>query len=143
MSCRAGGHAGHLHVHLHHRRGAPRRAGVSAAQGHAGPGRGRQPGLRVPVSARTRVLLGAAVATKWTGLVIPRTRFLFYMLPVVPFMALGLVAVLRSLPDPSSRRLGAVVGVAAVLAAVAYVPVWLYLPVPVGWVRLLPLVPSF
>jgi hypothetical protein len=35
------------------------------------------------------------------------------------------------------------VGVAAVLAAVAYAPVWLYLPVPAGWLRLLPLVPSF
>jgi hypothetical protein len=65
------------------------------------------------------------------------------MPPVVPFMALGLVAVLRSLPDPSSRRLGAGVGVAAVLAAMAYAPVWLYLPVPAGWLRLLPLVPSF
>jgi dolichyl-phosphate-mannose--protein O-mannosyl transferase len=51
-------------------------------------------------------------------LVIPRTRFLFHMLPVVPFMALG-------------------------LAAVAYAPVWLCLPVPVGWLRLLPLVPWF
>jgi hypothetical protein len=35
------------------------------------------------------------------------------------------------------------VGVAAVLAAVAYAPVWRYLPVPAGWLRLLPLVPSF
>jgi dolichyl-phosphate-mannose-protein mannosyltransferase len=82
------------------------------------------------------VILGGYVLLYRPWLVIPRTRFLFYMLPVVPFMAL-------SLPDPSSRRLMAVVGVAAVLAAVAYAPVWLYLPVPVGWVRLLPLVPSF
>lgn len=34
-------------------------------------------------------------------------------------------------------------GVAAALAAVAYAPVWLYLSAPVGWLRLLPLVPSF
>jgi hypothetical protein len=54
-------------------------------------------------------------------------------------MALGLVAVLRSLPTATSRKLGVGVGV----AAVAYVPVWLFLPVPVGWLRLLPLVPTF
>jgi dolichyl-phosphate-mannose-protein mannosyltransferase len=89
------------------------------------------------------VVLGGSVLLYGPWVVIPRTRFLLYMLPVVPFMAPGLVAVLRSLPDPSSRRLGAGVGVAAVLAAVAYPPVWLYLPVPAGWLRLLPLVPSF
>jgi dolichyl-phosphate-mannose-protein mannosyltransferase len=58
-------------------------------------------------------------------LVVPRTRFLFFMLPAVPFTALGLVAVLRSAP-----------------AAVACGPVWLYLPAPDRWLQLLPLVPS-
>jgi hypothetical protein len=64
------------------------------------------------------------------------------MVPVVPFMALGLVAVLRSLPTPSAHRLGLGVGVAAAAVTAAYAPVWLYLSVPVGWLRLLPLIPS-
>ena len=33
-------------------------------------------------------------------------------------------------------------GAAAVIVAAAYVPVWLYLSVPVGWLRFLPLIPS-
>jgi dolichyl-phosphate-mannose-protein mannosyltransferase len=88
------------------------------------------------------VALGGYVLLYGPWLVVPRTRYLFYMLPVVPFMALGLVAVLRSLPAPSSRGLGAGIGVAAAVVAAAYAPVWLYLSVPAGWLRLLPLVPS-
>jgi dolichyl-phosphate-mannose-protein mannosyltransferase len=88
------------------------------------------------------VVLGGYVLLYGPWLVIPRTQFLFYMVPAVPFMALGLVAVLRSLPSPGARRLGVGTGVAAVLAAAAYAPVWLYLSVPVGWLRFLPLIPS-
>jgi dolichyl-phosphate-mannose--protein O-mannosyl transferase len=88
------------------------------------------------------VVLGGYLLLYGPWLVIPRTKFLFYMLPAVPFMALGLVAVLRSLPGPSARRVGLAMGAAAVIVAAAYVPVWLYLSVPVGWLRFLPLIPS-
>jgi dolichyl-phosphate-mannose--protein O-mannosyl transferase len=88
------------------------------------------------------VVLSGYVLLYGPWLVVPRTQFLFYMVPVVPFMALGLVAVLRSLPTPSAHRLGLGVGVAAAAVAAAYAPVWLYLSVPVGWLRLLPLIPS-
>src|SRR4029453_4695552 len=88
------------------------------------------------------VVLGGYLLLYGPWLVIPRTTFLFCMLPAVPFMALGLVAVLGSLPGPSPRRVGLAIGATAVIVAAAYVPVWLYLSVPVGWLRFLPLIPS-
>jgi hypothetical protein len=54
------------------------------------------------------VVLGGSVLLYGPWLVIPRTPFLFYMVPVVPFMALGLVAVLRSLPDQAHGGSGRV-----------------------------------
>ena len=66
---------------------------------------------------------------------------LVYLLALA--LALGLVAVLRSLPGPSARRVGLGMGAAAVIVGAAYAPVWLYLSVPVGWLRFLPLIPSF
>jgi hypothetical protein len=157
-------------------------------QRRPGPGRGRQPGLRVPLPARDRRAAGAAVATKWTGLLVlvpvivpgvagvpslqgPRAprRSPGRCSPIPSAMsgtapppagragrqpaAVRAVAGHSQHPAPlrhaacrSSRswpwgRLGVGVGVAAVLAAVAYAPVWPHLPVPVGWLRLLPLVP--
>jgi dolichyl-phosphate-mannose-protein mannosyltransferase len=88
------------------------------------------------------MVLGGYLLLYGPWLLIPRTQFLFYMVPAVPFMALGLVAVLRSLPAPSARGVGLGVSLAAVVVGVAFAPVWLYLPVPGGWLRLLPLVPS-
>lgn len=89
------------------------------------------------------VVLGGYVLLYGPWLVIPRPQFLFYMVPAGPFMALGLTAVLRSLPTAHASRLGWGVGIAAVIVGVAYAPVWLYLSVPGGWLRFLPLVPSF
>jgi dolichyl-phosphate-mannose-protein mannosyltransferase len=48
------------------------------------------------------VAAGGFVLLYRPWLAIPRTQFLFYMLPAVPFMALGLVAVLRSLPPSAA-----------------------------------------
>lgn len=86
------------------------------------------------------VVVGGYLLLYGPWLVIPRTQFLFYMLPAVPFMALGVVAALRSLPAPAARRLGLGVAIAAVVVGAAYAPVWLYLPAPAAWLRLLPLV---
>lgn len=61
-------------------------------QRRPGPGRGRQPGLRVPLPARDRRAAGAAVATKWTGLLV-----------LVPVIVPG-VAGVPSLQGPRAPR---------------------------------------
>ncbi len=59
-----------------------------------------------------------------------RTAFFYYMLPVVPFMALGLVGVVGALP-PAFRKVAMVaLGVGAGIAGVLFYPVWTGIPIP-------------
>jgi dolichyl-phosphate-mannose--protein O-mannosyl transferase len=64
---------------------------------------------------------------------VPRSQFLFYMLPAVPFMCLGVAAILRALP----RRAGSVAGVACIvisaITAVLYLPSWTSWSTTASW----------
>ncbi|MBV8087099.1 MAG: glycosyltransferase family 39 protein [Chloroflexi bacterium] len=90
--------------------------------------------LWIAVRKRDR---GAAVAVAgWAccfvpWVFIPRTAFFYYMLPAVPFMALGACAAIRALPLRLPIGIG--LAIASTLAAIAFAPHWLALPVPVGY----------
>ena len=76
----------------------------------------------------------AAYLCAWLPwLFIGRAEFFYYMLPGVPFMALGACAALRQLPSRAAIPLGALIAVASTLAAVAFAPHWLGLPIPLSW----------
>lgn len=67
-----------------------------------------------------------------------RTVFFYYMLPAVPFMALGVVAVAGALPRGPRRAVMLAVGVAATAAGVLFYPIWTGIPIPEGvWERLM------
>jgi dolichyl-phosphate-mannose--protein O-mannosyl transferase len=70
-----------------------------------------------------------------------RTEFVFYMLPAVPFMCIGLVVALRALPGRVRNPAGVGVGSATVLAAAAFAPLWLDLSAP--WSRFLLWLPGW
>jgi dolichyl-phosphate-mannose--protein O-mannosyl transferase len=55
---------------------------------------------------------------------IGRSQFLFYMLPAVPFMALGVAATLRRLPGRSAMISGIVFATATLVIATAFMPAW-------------------
>lgn len=67
-----------------------------------------------------------------------RTAFFYYMLPAVPFMAMGMVAVAGSLPARLRQAMMWAVGIAAVGAALLFYPVWAGIPIPEAmWERLM------
>jgi dolichyl-phosphate-mannose--protein O-mannosyl transferase len=68
-------------------------------------------------------------------LLVPRSQFIFYMLPAVPFMCLGVVAIVRSLGGAWARFTA--IGFATVtgLCAIAFLPAWTGWSVPSGWLR--------
>jgi dolichyl-phosphate-mannose-protein mannosyltransferase len=80
------------------------------------------------------VILGSYLSLFLPWVFLGRTQFLFYMLPAVPFMCLGVVAALRALPERLWRRAATAFGAVACVAAAAYLPVWLGLNVE--WFRL-------
>ena len=49
-----------------------------------------------------------------------RSQFLFYMLPAVPFMCLGVVAILHGLPRRSDGQLAIAVAAVVGVVAIAY-----------------------
>lgn len=70
-----------------------------------------------------------------------RTEFVYYMLPAVPFMCIGLVVALRSLPTRLRNPVGVGIGSAAVVAGIAFAPLWLDLSAP--WSRFLLWLPGW
>jgi TRAP-type C4-dicarboxylate transport system permease small subunit len=74
---------------------------------------------------------------------VPRSQFIFYLLPAVPFMCLGVTAIVRSLPDRWARATGIVVAVASVVCALAFLPVWTGWSVPAGWLHDLAWLPDW
>ena len=87
------------------------------------------------------VIYGGYAAMFLPWLAVPRTQFLFYMLPAVPFMCLGVVAVLRGLPARAARNTGLGFATATAIAAAAYFPAWTGVRVGESWfegLRLLP-----
>jgi dolichyl-phosphate-mannose--protein O-mannosyl transferase len=87
---------------------------------------------------RRRNLVNAAIlgayAALWTPwLLVSRPQFLWYMLPCVPIMALGVAAGLRSVGGRTATGLGIAWAIGATVAAVVFAPVWLGIAVPVAW----------
>jgi dolichyl-phosphate-mannose--protein O-mannosyl transferase len=80
------------------------------------------------------VIVGSYLALFVPWIFLGRTQFLFYMLPAVPFMCLGVVAAIRALPRRLRLRCATAFAALACAAAVAYLPVWLGLGVE--WFRL-------
>jgi dolichyl-phosphate-mannose--protein O-mannosyl transferase len=78
-------------------------------------------------------IFGMAAALYLPWLAVNRTQFIFYMVPVVPFMCLGVAAVLRSLPRRAAVAGGSGFAVAIVLAAIAFLPVWTGWGVSQSW----------
>ncbi len=72
-----------------------------------------------------------------------RNQFFFYALPMVPFMALCVVATLRRLSPATGRAIGIAGAVAAVVVTVAFAPLWLGLQVPAGWLDALAWLPGW
>ena len=75
--------------------------------------------------------------------VLARSQFLYYLLPAVPFMALGLVAGLRRVGDARSANYGRLLAAGAVALAVAFAPLWLGIPVPAAWQAALHWLPNW
>lgn len=96
-----------------------------------------------PGATDLRLILGFYAAMLLPWVVIPRPQFITYVLPCVPFMALGLTAALREIRSHAWRTglVGAAVA-AQTIALAAFLPVWLDLPVPLTWLRHLPLLPG-
>jgi dolichyl-phosphate-mannose-protein mannosyltransferase len=80
------------------------------------------------------LIVGSYLALFVPWIFLGRTEFLFYMLPAVPFMCLGMVAALRALPGRVQRRSATAFAALACAAAFAYLPVWLGLNIE--WFRL-------
>jgi dolichyl-phosphate-mannose--protein O-mannosyl transferase len=77
-------------------------------------------------------------------LAVSRPQFIVYVLPSVPFMALAMAALLRGVGSRAVQRAGAAGMVAAQsLAAAAFLPVWLGLPVSAAWLQHLRLLPGW
>ena len=84
----------------------------------------------------------AALLLPW--LIVPRPQFIVYVLPCVPFMALAVAGLLRDLASRAARRaVAAGLVVAQSVVALAFVPVWLDLPVSAAWLHHLRLLPGW
>jgi dolichyl-phosphate-mannose--protein O-mannosyl transferase len=81
-----------------------------------------------------RLALAGVLVMYLPWLVASRQRYLYYALPMVPFMVLGMTGAIRSWGRTPERRrvLGVAVAGATALAAAAYLPVWLGLRAG-GW----------
>jgi dolichyl-phosphate-mannose-protein mannosyltransferase len=82
---------------------------------------------------REVIPVGVFLALYLPWLVVPRSQFIFYMLPAVPFMCLTVAAILRSLPRRWSRVTAGGFLAAAVVCAIVFAPVWVGWGVPPGW----------
>jgi dolichyl-phosphate-mannose-protein mannosyltransferase len=92
---------------------------------------------------RCALVLGGYGAMYLPWLAFGRTQFMYYMLPAVPFMALGVAASVRALPPRFQAPAGHTVALLAAIAAAALAPVWMYLPVGSGWLRAVHLLPGW
>jgi dolichyl-phosphate-mannose-protein mannosyltransferase len=99
---------------------------------------GLGPLLAVMVAVRRRwqdaVPLAGYLAMYLPWFVIGRVKYLYYMVPCVPFMCLAAVAALRHLPARGRRPVAVGFGALVVAAGVAFMPLWTATPLP-GWTR--------
>jgi dolichyl-phosphate-mannose--protein O-mannosyl transferase len=75
-------------------------------------------------------------------LVFSRASFLFYIVPCLPFMALGIVAALRSIRGSFRTPATIALAVGDLACAAALMPVWLGLDGSLSIVRALHLLPG-
>jgi dolichyl-phosphate-mannose--protein O-mannosyl transferase len=89
-----------------------------------------------------RIAMASYLSLWAPWLVFGRTEYFFYMTPAVPFMAIGLVAAIRTLP---SMRRGIAVALASLAGAgaIAFAPVWLGIDVSARWYDAIRLLPSW
>ena len=82
-----------------------------------------------------RFVLGAYLVSLLPWMLVTREQFFYYLLPAVPFMALGLVMAVRRMPGRWARAGACLVGAAIVFWAAVLMPVWLGVPGGPGWAR--------
>lgn len=87
------------------------------------------------VSWREALIFGGYLAMYLPWFFVARSQFFFYMLPAVPFMALGVVAILRGLPQRAAHVSGFAFAVVVTLIAVLYLPPWIGWPTSAEWLR--------
>jgi dolichyl-phosphate-mannose--protein O-mannosyl transferase len=92
---------------------------------------------------RTATVTAGYAAMYLPWLALARTQFIYYMLPVVPFMGLCVVAVLRSFGNrPRLIATGTLVLTVSAAAALL-APAWMYLRAGSGWLRAAHLLPGW
>jgi dolichyl-phosphate-mannose-protein mannosyltransferase len=89
------------------------------------------------------VVFGGYAAMFLPWFLIGRTQFIWYMLPAVPFMCLGVASTLRQLPSKIARVLAFGFGGATALVALAFIPVWTAWWIPNGWLERLGWLPGW
>jgi dolichyl-phosphate-mannose-protein mannosyltransferase len=92
---------------------------------------------------REALVFGGYLATYLPWLLVPRTQFIFYMLPAVPFMCLGVAAIVRSLTDRWVRVAALGFAGATSLCAIAFLPAWTGWSAPARWLRALAWLPDW
>lgn len=89
------------------------------------------------------VVFGGYVAMFVPWLYIGRSQFIFYMLPAVPFMCLGIVAAIRKVSSRAASAAAIGVAALATVAAIAFMWLWVGARVPSSWVDHLRLLPGW
>ena len=89
------------------------------------------------------VVFGGYAAMFLPWFVIGRTQFIWYMLPAVPFMCLGVAATLRRLPTRLGKVLAIGFAVTSALVAVAFMAVWTAWWLPNAWLERLGWLPRW
>ncbi|HEX6512005.1 MAG TPA: phospholipid carrier-dependent glycosyltransferase [Chloroflexota bacterium] len=84
-------------------------------------------------SAAAGLAVGGYLCCWAPWLLVGRTTFLYYLLPGVPFMAVGAAAACHALRPRLGRALGLGLAAAAGGLALAFAPHWLGLSIPVAW----------
>ncbi len=92
---------------------------------------------------RDAVVFGGYAAMFLPWFVIGRTQFIWYMLPAVPFMCVGVAATLRRLPATLGKVLAIGFAATAALVAVAFMPVWTAWWLPNSWLERLGWLPRW
>ena len=89
------------------------------------------------------MVLGGFAAMFGPWLLVPRTQFIFYMTPVVPFMCLCITHWLRSLPERASEAAALGLAAAVIVVAAAFMPAWTGWWFPLRWSEALRWLPTW
>ncbi|MDP9227249.1 MAG: phospholipid carrier-dependent glycosyltransferase [Actinomycetota bacterium] len=92
---------------------------------------------------RDGVILGFLAFQYLPWLVVGRGEYIWYVLPAVPFMCLGLASTLRRLPPRVRVQVAVGVSTLAVSTAVLFSPVWIGFGVPSRWMDTLRWLPAW